>query len=429
MSTIPPTAQAAVAAPPAPGRTRRLALVGALYCTQNLSLGFFTYAFLTIAQARGVPLAAIGAAAGIAMILTCKFLWAPLIDRFGSARLGHYRGWLLLTQTTLAAGLGSLALFDPAAHFHLLLALFGVLFVLAGTQDIAADAAATRILRPEERGTGNGLQSAGACVAQVVGGGVVLIIYQAAGWQAAALTLAAFSLIALPFILTWREDLDTSGQPVPRATLRSALAFFRDPRTRLWCLVTIPAYSAGFTVAYNLVRPMLVDAGWSEARIGLYVVIGGSGVGILGGIGAGAVIVRLGRRRALVGLGVLQVVATVATLPIALGATQPWLVLAVVALANAAFAAAFAVIYTVSMDLTRPESAGTDFTLFATVAQLVMVLAAGLGIAASGAVGFAPVIAVAGLLAAGGLLFAARTFRLIDLDPDRFGPDAPVAAR
>src|SRR5699024_2382287 len=248
VSTIPPTAQAAVAAPPAPGRTRRLALVGALYCTQSLSLGFFTYAFLTIAQARGVPLAAIGAAAGIAMILTCKFLWAPLIDRFGSARLGHYRGWLLLTQTTLAAGLGSLALFDPAAHFHLLLALFGVLFVLAGTQDIAADAAATRILRPEERGTGNGLQSAGACVAQVVGGGVVLIIYQAAGWQAAALTLAAFSLIALPFILTWREDLDTSGQPVPRATLRSALAFFRDPRTRLWCLVTIPAYSAGFTV-------------------------------------------------------------------------------------------------------------------------------------------------------------------------------------
>jgi len=56
------------------GRRRRLMLVAALYCTQNLNLGFFTYAFLTIAQGRGVPLAAIGASAGIAMILPLKFL-------------------------------------------------------------------------------------------------------------------------------------------------------------------------------------------------------------------------------------------------------------------------------------------------------------------------------------------------------------------
>src|SRR5699024_3532667 len=81
----------------APGRGRRFALIGALYSTQNLSLGFFSYAFLTIAQARGVPLAALGTASGIALLLTLKFLWAPLVDRFGSQRLGHYRSWLLAT--------------------------------------------------------------------------------------------------------------------------------------------------------------------------------------------------------------------------------------------------------------------------------------------------------------------------------------------
>jgi predicted MFS family arabinose efflux permease len=390
-------------------KVQRFALIGALYSSQNLSLGFFTYAFLTIAQARGVPLAAIGAASGIATLLTLKFLWAPLVDRFGSVRLGHYRGWLLATQTLLGLGIASLALFDPAADFGLLLGIFAVLFVVAATQDIAAAAPATRLLRPQERGVGNGLQSAGSSVAQVVGGGLILVVYQAAGWQVAALSLALFSVLPLPLILAWREGATTAGQPAPHVTMRSALAFFARPAVRLWCFVTIPAYTAGFTIAYNLVRPMLVDAGWSEGRIGLYVVIGGSGVGIAAGLVAGALMARLGRRTALVRLGVLQVIATVAVVPMALGATQQWLVLIVVALANAAFAAATAVVYTVSMDLTRPQSAGTDFTFFTTVSGIVMVIAGGGGMAAAGVFGYLPVLAVAGALAVAGLVIAART--------------------
>lgn len=383
-------------------RTRRFALIGALYSSQNLSLGFFTYAFLTIAQARGVPLAAIGAAAGIATLLTLKFLWAPVVDRFGSGKLGHYRGWLIATQSLLGLGLGSLALFDPAGDFPLLMGIFAILFVIAATQDIAADATATRLLRPEERGFGNGLQSAGASVAQVVGGG-------GGGWQVAALSLALFSVLPLPLILAWREDASTAAQPTPHVTLSSALAFFSHRAVRLWCFVTIPAYTVGFTIAYNLVRPLLVDAGWGEARIGLYVVIGGSGVGIAAGLVAGTLMSCLGRRSALIRLGVLQVVATIAAAPMALGVTQPWLVLIVVAVANAAFSAAFTVVYTISMDLTRPQSAGTDFTFFTTIASIVMVIAGSGGMTAAGIFGYMPVLAVAAALAAVGLLLAAWT--------------------
>lgn len=386
------------------GKRQRLTLVAALYSTQNLSLGFFTYAFLTIAQARGVPLALIGAAAGVAPILTPKFLWAPVVDRFGSSRLGHYRGWLIWTQSGLGLGAASLALFDPAEDFTLLLVLFALLFLLAATQDVAADAAATRLLPPEERGLGNGFQSAGASVAQVIGGGVVLIVYHFAGWQVAALALACFSLVALPFILAWREHTSTAAQPPPQVTLRSILGFFRIMENRLWCFLLIPAHSLGFTVAYNLVRPILVDAGWTEARIGLYVVIAGSGVGVLGGILAGVLISAIGRRRALIWLGLLQVAATAGTVPLALGATQAWVALAVVGLSNGAFAAAFAVIYTISMDLTRPESAGTDFTLFTTVASVMMVIATAAGISAADFFGFAPVGAAAVVLSAAGLL-------------------------
>jgi predicted MFS family arabinose efflux permease len=390
-------------------RTRRFALIGALYSSQNLCLGFFTYAFLTISQARGVPLATIGAAAGLATLLTLKFLWAPLVDRFGSARLGHYRGWLIATQSLLGLGLGSLALFDPATDFPLLLGIFAIMFIIAATQDIAADATATRLLRPEERGFGNGLQSAGASVAQVVGGGLILLVYQAGGWQVATLSLALFSVLPLPLIFAWRENASTAAQPAPHVTLRSALGFFSRRAVRMWCFVTIPAYTVGFTAAYNLVRPLLVDAGWGEGRIGLYVVIGGSGVGIAAGLVAGTLMSRLGRRSALIRLGALQVVATTAVVPMALGATQPWLVLMVVAVANAAFSAAFAVVYTISMDLTRPQSAGTDFTFFTTIASIVMVIAGSGGMMAADTFGYLPVLVVAVVLAAVGLLIAAWT--------------------
>lgn len=395
------------------GRRRRLTLIAALYTTQNLSLGFFTYTFLTIAQGRGVPLAAIGAAAGVGMILTLKFLWAPVVDRFGFGRLGHYRGWLLTTQSLLGIGIAALALFDPAEDFSVLLVCFAVLFFAAGTQDIAADAAATRLLRPSERGLGNGFQSAGSGAAQVIGGGVILLVHHAAGWQAATLTLAALSLIPLPFILSWREESTTSHAPAPRVTLRTAIQFFASPAIRWWCLVLIPAYTLGFTIAYNLVRPLLVDAGWDEGRIGLYVVIGGSMFGILAGVSAGALVSRIGRRKALIWLGVLQVLATLSTLPIALGVTQEWLVLAVVAVANIASCAAFTIVYTLSMDLTRPESAGTDFTFFTTVAGIVMVIAAGAGIAAAGTFGYPTVIMVATVLAVVGLLVTVRKIGVV----------------
>ena len=104
-------------------------------------------------------------------------------------------------------------------------------------------------------------------------------MYDAVGWQVAVLLLAAFSLLPLPLILGWQEGASTSGLPEPRATLRSALAFFSRSAVHWWCLALIPAYTLGFTMAYSLVRPILVDAGWDEGRIGLVVVIGGSGVG------------------------------------------------------------------------------------------------------------------------------------------------------
>jgi len=117
---------------------------------------------------------------------------------------------------------------------------------------------------------------------------------------------------------------------------------------------------------------------------------------------------RLGRRLSLVVLGLTQVVACLGTVALALGFDGRAPVILVVALSNIGFAASGAIVYTISMDLVRHESAGTDFTLFTTVSGIAMAVAGGLGIAAAGSLGFAPVTVFAALLALVGVVVVRR---------------------
>ncbi|MCX7540506.1 MFS transporter [Corynebacterium antarcticum] len=381
------------------GRKFHMALIASLYSTQNLSLAMFAYAFLTIAQAGGVPLTRIGGASGLATLLVLKFLWAPVVDRFGSDRFGHYRSWLMAMQITLVAGCALLSFIDPVGQFSVALVVFGFLFIVAGTQDIAADATATRLLSAGDRGLGNGFQSAGSAFSQVVGGGLVLVIYDTAGWQAAALSLAFWSAVPLPFVLLWRERQSTARLPEPGVNGNVIRSFFADRARRQWALVHMPLYFAGVAVAYNQVRPILVAADWSATRIGILFVICGSLFGIVAGIGAGILTRKLSRHHAIRTLGLIQAMTTVGVVLLALGMTGTWAATLIIGILYGGVAATMTVVYTVAMDLTRYESAGTDFTVFSTLAALVMVLSAGGGMALSGLIGFLPVSVVAVVLA------------------------------
>lgn len=385
------------------GRAGRLALVASLYSTQNLCLAAYNYTFLIAAQKAGVSLQLIGAAAGIAMILVLKFLWAPLLDRFGSRRFGHYRGWLLLCQSLLALGALGLAALDPGRHFVLIMAVFAVLFVFAGSQDVAADATTTRLLPPADRGIGNGIQSAGGSFAQVMGGGLLLFVSGSLGWGAAMVTLAVLSALPLPLVLRWSEHETTAHLDAPHLPKRALASFFTRPGVLRWAFALMPLYLAGGTVSYNLVRPLLTAAGWSEARLGVVVVIAGGLAGIVSGVAAGLVVSRLDARKSLLVLGLVQAGASLATIGLTLDPQSVPLAVAVVIASNAGFAAIGAVVYTISMDLTRIGSSGSDFTLFTTLSGIIMVIAGGLGIGLSGSLGFTAVSVGAAVLAAVGL--------------------------
>ncbi len=108
-------------------------------CFWGFSAGLpFYLVFSTLSawlRQAGVQRSTIGMLSWVGILYSIKFLWAPVVDRvappFFHRILGRRRGWMLLAQLGLAAGLFKLSLGDPAA----------------GVRNVALGAPVCRILR------------------------------------------------------------------------------------------------------------------------------------------------------------------------------------------------------------------------------------------------------------------------------------------
>jgi MFS transporter, PAT family, beta-lactamase induction signal transducer AmpG len=168
-------------------------------------------AWLTI---DGVDIATIGFLSLVGLPYTFKFLWAPLMDRFEPPFFGRRRGWLFITQLSIAGTLALMSTLKPAENTEVF-ALFAVLLAfLSASQDVIVDAYRTDVLKPEERGLGSSLSVFGYRMAMILSGGVALVWADSVngnGWSwgyiylimAGLMIVASFiSLILLPSVST-----------------------------------------------------------------------------------------------------------------------------------------------------------------------------------------------------------------------------------
>lgn len=384
--------------------TSNYLLLGSLYITQYLGIGFFFIALPAIMRQQGMPLEQISVIYVLGLTWVLKFLWAPLVDRFSFGRFGHYRGWLVLMQSLMIVTLLLTGIFDIMTNFWTVFALSGVVTLLSATQDIAADALSCRLLSLEDRGVGNGIQLAGGLLGNVIGGGLVLIAYASVGWMGAMAILAAGTAIPLLQLLRFREP--AKATQVDRARYGDLIGCFRRPGMGRW-LVVLLIFPLGINIGYALITPLLVDAGWSLERIGFAVNIVGSLLGLVAALSAGWTVKRFGRKASLVGFALLQAVTLLALLGPALGNTSDLVVALAVGAIFFGYSPAFTVLSTVMMDKSRPGKAGTDYTVQYSAMSLVSFVVSGLSLAVAGALGYVAMIIIAaacGLLGAGVVL-------------------------
>ena len=91
----------------------------------------------------GTSLTAITFISWVGLTYSLKFLWAPIIDRASPpllGRLGRRRGWMLLAQLVLAAGIFLMALQTRQDNLLIVGALALLVAFASATQDTVIDA-------------------------------------------------------------------------------------------------------------------------------------------------------------------------------------------------------------------------------------------------------------------------------------------------
>jgi PAT family beta-lactamase induction signal transducer AmpG len=289
---------------------RRIAIMLPLGFASGLPLALTSgtlQAWLTVA---GLDLKTIGIFTLVGLPYTLKFLWAPLMDRLVPPWLGRRRGWMLVTQMSVALGLAAMAVTGPGQRLEILGALALVVAFLSASLDIVFDAYRTDVLLRPERGFGAAVWVNGYRCALLLASAGALLLADYIGWQNTYLLLAALMATGVVTILVSPEPSESGAAP---ASLAEAIGgplkeFFTRPGV-IGLLALIILYKVGDAVAASLQTAFLIGGmGFSVSEVG-YVKGLGIGATLIGALAGGVAMAKLGMVRSLLVFGLLQAVS------------------------------------------------------------------------------------------------------------------------
>ena len=306
-----------------------------------------------------------------------KMLWSPLMDRFTPAFLGRRRGWMAICQVALLLFTASLALLGAhpttvgAVGMITLLVAFA-----AASQDIAIDAYAVEVLRPDEQGAAVGARIAAYRAAMYVAGGTAITLAGIWGWPA---VLIGLGLIYLPMLGVTLKAPEPEEHAVAPRSLKDAvwLPFigFLSRHRALEMLAFVVLYKFSDQLAMALIRPFLHDMGYTEWDRGVALATVGLFATLLGSFVGGALTTTMGLGRALWIFGGLQAFANAGYALIAVGGVNPPLMYAAVGfetLTSGMGTGAFSVLL---LRMTQKRFSATQYALFSSLMGVPRVFA------------------------------------------------------
>jgi PAT family beta-lactamase induction signal transducer AmpG len=291
-------------------KSRRVGMMLPLGLMSGLPNPLVTGTLTAWMATAGVDLHTIGLFGLMSLPYNLKFLWAPLLDRYAPPFLGRRRGYLLLSQLALSAGLFFVSAIDPNSQPSLLAwAIFGLTFCSA-SQDIVSDAYRTDATRENERASAAAIFVLGYRVALLVAGGGALMLSDQVSWQVVYRLMAGLMLLG-PVVTFFSPEPEVVPEPPPSlyAAVWQPLKEFFTRKGVLFSLIVVLTYKVGDSVAGHMLTPFLMEVGFSRTEIGGVQKVFGLVATIVGTLLGGGFTARLGLRRALLVFGILQAVA------------------------------------------------------------------------------------------------------------------------
>jgi PAT family beta-lactamase induction signal transducer AmpG len=293
-------------------KSPRTLAVSLLAFSSGMPLGLVWIAIPDWLRNSGTPIQIVGLVTLTQAPWTFKVLWAPLMDRYAPPWLGRRRGWaaifqvVLLALTLALAGVGN----RPETPWVLISLALAIAFASA-SQDIAIDAYSVDVLRPEEQGVAVGARTSIYRFAMYLAGAFSISF---AGWFGWPITCLGLALLYLPMlaVTVWWSPEPADRMPAPR-TLREAvwlpfLGFLGRSRS-LEILAFVCCYKLTDNLCLALLRPFLIDKGYTDLERGLVLGTFSSLAIIVGTALGGILTTQIGLGHALWAFGILQIFA------------------------------------------------------------------------------------------------------------------------
>lgn len=343
-------------------------LLFSLYIAQSIPMSFFSTVVPVIMRQENYSLESIGLLQLVKLPWILKFLWAPLVDN-KAKNSTQLKQWIIYSELFYALVIFGIGMLSLQTNFELIIVLMIIAFTASATQDIAVDAFAILILRKNERSLGNSIQSAGSFIGSLMGTGVLLIAYYYFGWQILLWILAAgvlFVIIPLP-IYQRRKPIQKEASP--KITINAIKNFFAQKGMHKRVLV-LAFYYSGIIGTLAMLKPYMVDLGYSIKEIGFMSGIYGTSIAAGSAFLGGFIQKRIGRRKALYLFSTINLLTALWFVSISIGTPTTWMLYIGIGMLWGGYGLSTVIIYTTAMDIVRPGREGTDFTIQIVITHL-----------------------------------------------------------
>jgi PAT family beta-lactamase induction signal transducer AmpG len=303
-------------------RWRLSTIVAILYFSQGFPFGIYDRTMGIYLRQQHISLAAIGFVSSVGLAWSLKPLWAPLVDTFGT-----YRAWILGSLAVLSAAIAMFAA-TPAASTGFWIAATLLAFASA-TQDIAIDALTIRITPDHDIGRINSIRVTAARIAFIAMGGGLATLSDRIGWDGAFLAAAILAAIVLIAVAVFVPK-DAGRMERHENLFKALLDWLR--RNGVVVFIVVLIYRLGDSALRPMIAPYWIDRGYSATEAGNVTTTIGMVCVILGAISGGWFVTRYGIFKALLWLGLVQMLSNLGyALVAATNAGRPGLYAAAVA--------------------------------------------------------------------------------------------------
>jgi len=336
--------------PSNPATQQLLVLASILYFSQGFPYGLVTELAPIYLRVMHMPLAKITSLLGlVSFAWPAKFLWSPLIE------LGTYRRWIAGALAVMTVMLISLSTSTITLTIVLLILAFA-----SATQDIAIDAFTIRITPNPLLGLVNSIRVTAFRVAIIVSGGGLAAVAGYFGWRIAFACAAAITALVLAFTFVMPDD--RAKKRAERNLVRDLVEWLKRPRA-FTLLALVLLYRLGEFAIVLIIKPYWVDRGYSVAEIGTITTVVGASVLIFGAFAGGAFVAKFGVYRALVWMGIAQVVSNIGYAAVATLNAGRWGIYAASIAENLGYGLGNAAFLAFLMAICDKERAATEFAL------------------------------------------------------------------